>query len=70
MLQLQDESLPSQKQNAVIALGRAPLGVVCFKTAVSQLLLDLIKWIPPPIPRATFLLLLAELLPGLEADWK
>lgn len=53
-----------------MALGCAPLEVVCFKTAVSQLLLDRIKWIPPPSPHATFLLLLAELLPGLEADWK
>lgn len=41
---------PSQKQNPVIALGYTPLKVVLFETAVSQPLLDLIKWILFPFP--------------------
>lgn len=39
-----------QKQNPAIALGPTPLKLVLFKTAVNQLLHDLIKRIIFPIP--------------------
>lgn len=59
--------LPSQKQNSFIALGSTPLKVLLLKTDVSQPLLDLIKWIPFPIPR--FSISIIAVAPGCFQGW-